>query len=123
MVIKEFNYKGFNCFIKRISMDPLSGLALGLEDFRRKSRGWLCGYVALSEGHPLHGKEYYEIDDEIDDVAHFGLTYSEFEGDDWVIGFDCNHAFDTPATNTVEFVEGNIKEIVDTILEIYPEEK
>lgn len=104
-------------------MDPLSGLALGLEDFRRKSRGWLCGYVALSEGHPLHGKEYYEIDDEIDDVAHFGLTYSEFEGDDWVIGFDCNHAFDTPATNTVEFVEGNIKEIVDTILEIYPEEK
>lgn len=78
------------------------------------------GYVALPQGHPLHGKEYNEIDDEINDVAHFGLTYSELEGDDWVIGFDCNHAFDTPATNTVQFVEGNIKEIVDTILEIYP---
>lgn len=123
MKIKEFNYKGFNCFIKKISMDPFARLFVGLGDFGGNPRGWLCGYVALPEGHPLHGKKYDEIDDEIDDVAHFGLTYSELEGDDWVIGFDCNHAFDTPATNTVEFVEGNIEEIVDTILEIYPEGK
>lgn len=121
MIIKEFNYKGFNCFIKKFSMGPLSRFYLGLEDFAGNTIGWLCGYVALPKGHPLHRKEYDEIDDEINDVAHFGLTYSELEGDDWVIGFDCNHAGDTSATNTVEFVEGNIKEIVDTILEIYPE--
>lgn len=120
MQIKEFNYKGFNCFIKKFSMGPLSRFCLGLGDFGGNPQGWLCGYVALPQGHPLHGKEYDEIDDKINDVAHFGLTYSNLEGNDWVIGFDCNHAFDTPATNTVQFVEGNIEEIVDTILEIYP---
>lgn len=121
MQIKEFNYKGFNCFIKKFSMGPLSRFYLGLGDFGGNPQGWLCGYVALPQGHPLHGKEYDEIDDKINDVAHFGLTHSNLEGNDWVIGFDCNHAFDTPATNTVQFVEGNIEEIVDTILEIYPE--
>lgn len=120
MQIKEFNYKGFNCFIKKFSMGPLSRFYLGLGDFGGNPQGWLCGYVALPQGHPLYGKEYDEIDDKINDVTHFGLTYSNLEGNDWVIGFDCNHAFDTPATNTVQFVEGNIEEIVDTILEIYP---
>ena len=120
MRIKEFNYKGFNCFIKKFSMGPLSRFYLGLGDFGGNPQGWLCGYVALPQGHPLYGKECDEIDDKINDVAHFGLTYSNLEGNDWVIGFDCNHAFDTPATNTVQFVEGNIEEIVDTILEIYP---
>lgn len=121
MVIKEFDYKGFNCFIKKISMNQLTRLFVGLGDFGGNPNGWLCGYVALPKGHPLHGKGYDEIDDKINDVAHFGLTYSELEGDDWVIGFDCNHAGDTPATNTVKFVEDNIKEIVDTILGIYQE--
>jgi hypothetical protein len=120
MKIKEFDYKGFNCFIKKFSMGPLSRFYLGLGGFASNTIEWLCGYVALPQGHPLHGKEYDEIDDKINDVAHFGLTYSNLEGNDWVIGFDCNHAFDTPATNTVQFVEGNIEEIVDTILEIYP---
>lgn len=80
----------------------------------RNSVGALCGYVGVSSGHPLHGKEY----DYPDVNVHGGLTFSDScsldpeesrnichrpdpgEPDDvWWFGFDCAHAFDrTPAS-------------------------
>lgn len=75
-------------------------------------RGWSgawCGYVAVPPGHPLHGKDYNDLDYEsgIGSIAHGGLTYSgpcsgaichvakPGEPDDvhW-FGFDCAHSFD-----------------------------
>ena len=63
-----------------------------------------CGYVGVPPGHPLHGKDYGDLD--ID--AHGGLTYAapcqEDDGkvchvpepgrpaDVWWFGFDCAHS-------------------------------
>lgn len=76
----------------------------------RGPAGALCGYVGVTEGHPLFGNsEPYEIDVDV----HGGLTYGDacFPSDDegrhichvpkagesdhvWWLGFDCAHAFD-----------------------------
>lgn len=54
--------------------------------------GFRCGYVLVPEGHPWHGLHYRDIPGEV----HGGLTYSDTEGDDWAIGFDCAHSCDAP---------------------------
>lgn len=65
----EFIYKGFKCFIKRNHFQAL------------------CGYVVVPEGNTLYLKNHTDIN--ID--CHGGLTYSEKEVNNWVIGFDCAH--------------------------------
>jgi hypothetical protein len=71
---------------------------------RSFTMGSWCGYVAVSPGHPLHGKH----PDEIDDVyVHGGISYAEScQGDVchvprkgepdnvWWLGFDCGHGHD-----------------------------
>ena len=69
--------------------------------------GWGNGYVLIPIGHPLHGKDYTEIEN-ID--VNGGLTFSEvvdkklierYEGlkeeDEgcWMVGFDTCHSWDT----------------------------
>ncbi|MEF2593311.1 MAG: hypothetical protein U0M51_02040 [Eggerthellaceae bacterium] len=51
-----------------------------------------CGYVRVPEGHPFHGKNFYECDVE----AWGGLTFSgEIDGEDgWWLGFDMAHYWD-----------------------------
>lgn len=36
--------------------------------------GFRCGYVRVKPGHPWHGKDYNDIEDDID--VHGGLTYA-----------------------------------------------
>lgn len=75
----EFTLNGFTCVIRR----PFD-------------KGHLCGYVGLPEGHKSFGKDYKEIEADV----HGGLTYSEFEVQNytgpelWWIGFDCHHSGD-----------------------------
>jgi hypothetical protein len=70
---------------------------------RHRSFGNLCGYVAVPPGHPLHGKEY----EDVDLYAHGGVNYSDAcsgqichvpapgEPDNvWWFGFDCSHMLD-----------------------------
>lgn len=86
---------------------------------RRNHFGALCGYVAVHEGHPWHGKDY----DDIQADVHGGLTYSDSQASVreanhgpgvtesltgftesltgitvpdslWWVGFDCGHGFD-----------------------------
>lgn len=75
----------------------------------RGPSGALCGYVGVSPGHPLHGKDY----DNVDVRVHGGLTYAAgcqhgadvstsichipAKGEDdntWWFGFDCAHSGD-----------------------------
>jgi hypothetical protein len=48
-------------------------------------RGRWNGYVAVPKNHPWYGSQYYQIGAQ---VGYSGLTYSEQEGDEWVVGFD-----------------------------------
>lgn len=74
----------------------------------RNRMGAWCGYVAVTGEHPLYGKSYDDVHEEIPGLeVHGGLTYSgkcqghichvpePGESDDvfW-FGFDCNHAGD-----------------------------
>jgi len=60
----------------------------------RNQFGSLCGYVAIPEGHPAHGKD--SGDDGVEELeAHGGLTFAgPATGGHWVLGFDCAHGFD-----------------------------
>lgn len=66
---------------------------------------WWCGYVAVPQNHPLHGKDYIGEWDEVKDEhipspvtglrVHGGITYADdMEGMGWTFGFDCHHGSD-----------------------------
>lgn len=52
---------------------------------------------------------------------HGGITYEDFLNgfgitpNLTVLGFDCNHKNDGDEENTIEFVENNLKEVIDFI--------
>lgn len=73
----------------------------------RNSRGALCGYVGVSESHPMFKRDYGDPSVSV----HGGLTYADFCQDGaneaksichltddhkpvWWFGFDCMHAWD-----------------------------
>ena len=60
--------------------------------WRHPTHGQLNGYVAIPKGHLMWGKG----DDVMDVEVHGGLTYAsrDKETDEWVFGFDTNHADD-----------------------------
>lgn len=84
-IAKEFNYKGYACEIKKIDYTD--------ENIER----------------------LFSSKDDIDNIMHGGITYEENYKDSKILGFDCNHAFDTDEENTIEFVENNLKEVIDFI--------
>lgn len=114
---KDFRYKGYACHIRRVGVPYM---------------GHLCGYIEVQRTHILYGKDYDDIENIYDYElpAHGGLTFSGFVNDEYWIGFDCAHAGDLlpmfvgedfypPQKNdtykTMEFVENNIKAIIDFI--------
>lgn len=115
--IKEFQYKGYKCLIKKISYTD-EGLSVieqtnGLVGYDLSSRKWwLCGYIVLPKGHMLNGYGYDDISEFIE--VHGGFTFAENgEYGTFVIGFDCNHAKDGDAENTEEFVISEIEKAID----------
>lgn len=76
--------------------------------------GHRCGYVRVPEGHDLFGKDYMDMD--IDINCHGGLTFSEMiEKDErgftvgYWIGFDCAHRHDAPDIDMAKTVFGDNK--------------
>lgn len=110
-IAKEFNYKGYACEIKKIDYtnENIEGLFKSNEDISMR-KWWYCGYVVVP-------KSKLELKDDIDNIMHGGITYEENYKDSKILGFDCNHAFDTDEENTIEFVENNLKEVIDFIEE------
>lgn len=74
--------------------------------------GALCGYVGVPRTHPFHGRDYDQVD--VDVEVHGGLTYAALCQEDtedeghgichvplpgrdpevWWLGFDCGHSQD-----------------------------
>lgn len=80
----EFIYKDFECRIKRMYV---KGPHAKNECY---FGGHLCGYVKIPENNKYFNKHY----DEIDIDCHGGLTYSNYQDNNYYIGFDCAHSFD-----------------------------
>lgn len=91
---------------------------------RNECGGNWCGYVAVPEGHPAHGKEY----DDVEAHVHGGLTYSGLcRAQPWRptggichieqpgrpervywLGFDCAHGWDMcPGTQAIQAILGD----------------
>lgn len=64
--------------------------------------------------------DYDDINYEID--IHEGFTFSNFIENEYVIGFDTNHASDDKRTQNVDFVLKELKNAVDQIIEKEKEE-
>ena len=125
VIENKFDYKGYECLVVFMPF------------------GYRCGYVEIPKGHKLYRKQYdemYFLD------VHGGITFSNYNNfgganDKWYVGFDCNHyrdktdieamkkngfeRFVTPDSifnygtiRTMEFVDKELKELVDQIKEI-----
>jgi hypothetical protein len=57
---------------------------------RRNQMNVNCGYIVLPKFHQYDGIHYNNIPVEV----HGGLTYSQYENGNWVIGFDTCHVGD-----------------------------
>ncbi len=109
-VVKEFKYKKHECHIKKISYlekDIRSLFSLGA-DVTPIRTTWYCGYVVVPNSE-------LQFKDDIDGIMHGGITYEENFKDVTILGFDCNHSISTDEHNTIEFVENNLKEVIDFI--------
>jgi hypothetical protein len=110
----QWQHKGIDCLILRTHM------------------GNWCGYAAVTEGHPLFGKDYEDVDLH----AHGGLTYAnKCQGNVchvpepgqpdnvWWFGFDCAHCFDyLPAMHTEQLAAigvGLPNELPDWLQDVY----
>jgi hypothetical protein len=114
--VKHFQYKGYQCKIKNIDSadEYFMTYYLKLKDVSNRKE-WLCGYVELPRGHKYYGCKDRDFEF-LDLVAHGGITFASFDDDaKYYIGIDCNHACDNDKTNTIEFVEENLKEIIDEL--------
>lgn len=61
---------------------------------RNTKLGYLLGYVGVSPGHPLYGKDYEHLGNV---HVHGGLNYSGHlpgQGQVWFFGFDCGQTGD-----------------------------
>ena len=103
-VVLEFEYNGYNCLVRELNHGQ-----------------YHCGYVYIPKGHPIYGMDYEDIYDKyptVENVTHGGVTFSGDLFGEFAIGFDTMHVFDTPQTQTKEFVAENLKEIVDELIRI-----
>lgn len=104
-VIKKFTHKGFYCEVRKIP--PAYGtrriLASVLPDCI--ANGHYCGYVFLDKDHPLYGVKYDYINDTIEPCVNGGLTYSDFEGEQWVLGFDFCHCWNEDGGTVEEAIK------------------
>lgn len=77
----EWGYNGLKCIISR------------------NTSGCLCGYAILPINHPWIDVSYFEIDCDV----HGSLTFGEWVGNEYVIGFDCGHSGDLlPRLNSIK---------------------
>lgn len=81
---------------------------------RSRSASW-CGYVGVTEGHPLYLKHYRSVDVDV----HGGLTFSghgqaflDHPENVWWLGFDCAHFGDyrPPTTQAIYDFELTLEE-------------
>lgn len=106
---KEFYVKGIKCVIRR-----------------HESLKTLMGYVYLTKHFDEWGKDY----DRLEITCHGGLTYSDTEGEYWVIGFDCAHSQDLVPSMSIhstdnifwqgtyrdmEYVESELRNIIEQL--------
>ena len=111
-IIKDYTLNGFRCIIKKVGYEH-DEETLKLPYMRNNH--WLCGYVEIPEEHKYHNVEYMDIEEYIH--VHGGLTYSgNLVDDKYFLGFDCNHYEDDINIQNQEYVENQLKSLVEQLI-------
>ena len=89
--------------------------------------GWGNGYVVIPEGHNLYGMHFNDIHDKFEIEVNGGLTFSDYAKNiknweikglmenDWIIGFDTAHSWDTLTMWPKSAVEHEAKKLSEQI--------
>lgn len=112
-IVKEFNYNGYDCEIRKIGF----GFDIGISDMCSE---WHCGYITILKNHKCLNNitDYQEIDIE----CHGGITFGENINDkEYKLGFDCNHGGDSMDYWDISKVTNEIKSICDQLKTIQTE--
>jgi hypothetical protein len=107
-------------------MNYLKAFCLPIKHLKGIETGWGNGYIAIPEGHQLHGLDYSVIENEYGIYAHGGLTFSgegiKGQPDDtkgmWIIGFDCCHFGDNRKNCSKDFVHNETIDLLNQCIEI-----
>jgi len=102
-VLSQFEHLGFPC----VAVQEVS---------------YICGYVGVPLGHPLHGEaEWYKFDlsanGDLSFTGHMKKGYTKFPDDTWWFGFDTNHSWDDSHTKEQTFVEAVCRQLAAKIKE------
>lgn len=100
-VVKEFEYKGFKCFIREINIALLK---------------YCNGYIDITENKIPKKPNNYDF--YFDYGFSQEVTFCDWVDDKFLIGFDTAHGYNTTETRTAKYVEEEIKKIVDRIIEL-----
>ena len=105
------------------------------EGFKSLSSGftmndWWCGYVVIPVDHPFYRQGYgcwRDSEDHPEEVCtschiqdlnvHGGITFADFIGEDWCIGFDCNHFWDRHEPKDFEYVKAECEKLARQVKE------
>lgn len=94
-IVKEFEYKGFRCFIRKLEGYKVS---------------FHTGYIDITDTDIK--KKYHDLG------FNQEITFCEYVDNRFLIGFDTNHIYNKEATQTKDYVEEEIKKMIDILKEI-----
>lgn len=133
MIAKLVNiglYKGYVYLIKHISTN-INETNYFREIFEGTdiANDWYNGYVILPDDHELVDKFYWDFEKDYDLEVHGGITFSDYLSeimdledmnleDEYVLGFDCNHAGDNPVNCNQKYVENECKKLIDQLINL-----
>lgn len=115
-IVKDEFYRGYRVLVKQIGekTDRVKPSCL-------PSDYWYCGYVEIPKGSRFYNVDVFDdLDDEIE--AYGGVNYADTlpETGNFVLGFDCNHSWDSPDVQNIEFT---LKECYNLVNQIIIKEK
>lgn len=104
-----FESGGYECIIRRVSMED------GMPEDRYVFGGHLCGYLKLPIDHPWAKTSMMELHSGV----HGGITFSDGNDEEWLIGFDCGHSTDIVPSNQFIGSRGKFHELKKMFEEKY----
>lgn len=100
-IVKEFEYKGFRCFIRKLEWYKGS---------------FHTGYIDITENDIKKDIDNYDIYNDLG--FNQEITFCDWVDKRFLIGFDTNHIYNKEATKTKDYVEKEIKKMVEILKEV-----
>lgn len=114
-IIKEEIYEGYEIYVLEINTElPIYW------DLTRNTT-YYNGYIVIPKSSKFYDRNYNFISSEV--KIHGGFTFTDYVGDNYVIGFDTAHYYDNRTTQNVEFVINELRQAVDQIIQKEKENK